>query len=292
MRYLAGLLTGLAVAATVAATLGEPWRLVRAPRPRQRAMWLVLLEQQGISTRRLGAASAMAAVVTLTVVWTVTGSTLVALVPAGVAGALPAGYYRRRAEMVEQERLAAWPDALRSLVASLKAGRSLHQGLVDLSRFGPVPLRPTFARYEELAKTLSEVDALEAVRVELGHPVSDEIVEVLVAASEKGSRIAVQILGDIAESTTARIQLGERIETARSEQRLNARAVAVLPWVTLVLLCSRPGPFRDFYRSPDGMPVLLLGAAMSTAGMVAIGRLSRLPSQPRVLLGGRQERAR
>jgi hypothetical protein len=31
--------------------------------------------------------------------------------------------------------------------------------------------------------------------------------------------------------------------------KINARAVLVLPWLVLVALTIRDGPFRDFYRS-------------------------------------------
>ena len=284
MRLLAGLATGVTVALLVAQALGAPL-VVLPPRTRRRRTGLLaFLEQEGLSPVRFWASSALAALATLAVVAALTGSPLVALVPAGAVGALPATYYRSVDRRRSKERRQAWPDALRSLVASLSTGQSPHEALVELSRSGPVPLRPVFARYETLAQIVSETEALDSLRQQLADPLSDRIFEVLAIAVEKGSRIALDILRDVADATTADLQLAEKIDTAQREQRLNARAVFVLPFLALVLLCSRPGAFRDFYASAEGIPVLLIGSALSTVGMLIVQRLGRLPAEPRVLL--------
>lgn len=293
MRLLAGLATGIAVAAVVASAFGAPWpvpnpshwvrqRLHRSP---QRLSYLTEL---GVSPARFWFTSAAGALATFVVVWAFTASALIALVPAGVVATAPAGYYRSQQRRRGAERLRAWPDALRSIVASLQAGSSPHEALVELAVSGPVPLRPVFVRYRSLAELVPEATALELVRDELADPVADRVFEVLVVAVEKGSRIALEILRDIADATTADIQLAERLETAQSEQRLQARAVFVLPFLTLVVLSARPGPMREFYSSPDGVPVLLVGAALSTAGMLVVRRLGRLPAEPRVVLRSTQ----
>jgi drug/metabolite transporter (DMT)-like permease len=64
--------------------------------------------------------------------------------------------------------------------------------------------------------------------------------------------------------------------------KINARAVLVLPWLVLVALTLRAGPFRDFYRSPAGLVVVLAGAALSALGYLWISRLGRAADEPRV----------
>jgi tight adherence protein B len=287
VRLLAGLFTGVAV--VVASLMGTPWplpaleRLQRDRRP-ARPGWLSHVTDQGVSPVRFVATTAAGAMTAFVLVWALTGSALIALVPAGAVATGPASYYRSKHRRQDDERLRAWPDALRSIVASLQAGQSPHEALVELAHSGPTALRPVFARYRTLAELVPEATALDLVRSELADPVADRIFEVLVVAVEKGSRIALEILRDVADATTADINLAERLETAQSEQRLQARAVFVLPFLTLIVLCSRPGPLRDFYSSPEGVPVLLLGGALSTAGMLIVRRLGRLPSEPRVVL--------
>ncbi len=50
--------------------------------------------------------------------------------------------------------------------------------------------------------------------------------------------------------------------------KINARAVLVMPWLVLVALTLRDGPFRAFYRSPAGLVVVLVGALLSAARLV------------------------
>src|SRR5207249_4258683 len=111
----------------------------------------------------------------------------------------------------------------------------------------------------------------------LADPVSDRIIEVLLVAHEQGASVAIDALRDLAASTTADLRLAEEIQTAQLEQKIEARAGVVLPFVVLVLLCSSSPPYREFYASPGGWLVILVGAAMSLAGAIVIDRLGRLP---------------
>jgi Flp pilus assembly protein TadB len=80
----------------------------------------------------------------------------------------------------------------------------------------------------------------------------------------------------------------DRVETTQLEQRLNARAVFVLPFFFLILLTYRPGPGRDFYSSSTGMAVIIVGTALSLAGMFIVAQLGRLPEEPRVFASTRE----
>jgi hypothetical protein len=74
----------------------------------------------------------------------------------------------------------------------------------------------------------------------------------------------------------------EEIASADLEQKINARAVFVLPWLVLLSLTGRPGQFRAFYQSPGGVVVVVLGALLSLAGMWLVGRLARDRTEQRV----------
>ena len=178
-----------------------------------------------------------------------------------------------------EAKVKAWPDALRNLSASLSATLSLHQALVALGHSGPSALRPVFERYARLSGTLDQRAALQVVREELADPVSDRVVEVLILASEQGPSIVLDVLADLARATTLDLQLGERIETAQFEQRLNARAVFVLPYFILVLLCAT-GESSAASTAPRWASSWSSWAPrLSPGGMLIIRRLGRIPSR-------------
>lgn len=223
---------------------------------------------------------------TFVLVLGLTGLPWVALPPALAVATLPAAFYgRRRANRLEASR-AAWPDALRDLAASVSAGMSLGRSMEHLAESGPAAIRGAMAGYPSTARSLGVPAALERLRGRLADPLTDRVVEVLRVAHERGGSAVPRLLGDLADATAEDLRVDEEIRTESLEQRINARAVFVLPWLVLVLLCAREGPFRDFYASTAGVVVISVAALVSGLGAVLVGRLGRREVEPRVV-GGR-----
>ncbi|MGH9030892.1 MAG: type II secretion system F family protein [Acidimicrobiia bacterium] len=221
-----------------------------------------------------------------TVVTMVTGTPLVALVPAGAVAVLPRAYFARQRAARLRRVQEAWPDGLRDLLASITAGRSLPQALTTLAASGPVPLQEAFERFPPLSRMLGTVPALEVVKEELADATSDRVIEVLILAQERGGQIVKDILEDLIATTTRDVKVQEEIETEGLEMKINARVVLVLPWVVLVALTIRPGPFREFYQSAGGLLVVALGGVLSVIGYVVISRLGRSQYERRVFGAG------
>lgn len=266
-----------------------PRRIPLGRRRRARPDAAAWLRQAGITLapRQFAAVCAATAGAAFLATWSLAGAAPVAVVPALAAGAAPWRWFARQRRRAGAARAAAWPDALRQVVAALEVPMSLHRALCELARSGPEPLREVWDRYRKLAGALDHAAALGAVRTELADPVGDRVVEVLLVAHAQGPRVVGDILRDLARSVAADLRLAEDIETAHLEKRIEAASAAVLPFVVLVLLCSGSAPYRDFYSSPAGVAVIALGAAMSAVGVGMIRRLGRLPVEPRVLGGPR-----
>jgi tight adherence protein B len=261
------------------------WRRSR-PATGAQALWL---RQAGVTVgpARFWAASFGVGAIAFLVAAVVTGAPLVALVPAVAIMTLPRAYFaRRRAERLRGLQ-SAWPDALRDVLASIAAGRSLTAAVSELATTGPASLRVAFERFPTSARMLGTSPALELVKEELADPTSDRVLEVLVLASERGGQIVREILEDLVAATTKDLKVLDEIETEGLEMRINARAVLVLPWFVLLALTIRGGAFRDFYRSGAGVLVVLVGGALSALGYVWITRLSRSLEERRVFGGSR-----
>ncbi len=273
------------LAAVVQSPAGLPLRLRRAAGPRRKGRAQTWLLQAGaaVTPVQLVAASTVLAAVVFVLVAAVTATPGIAVVPAVVAGLAPRLWLARE----RGRRLAAvreaWPDGLRVVISAATAGRSLSAALQELADTGPVPLRAPFARFRGMAQAGGVAAALESIRAELADPTSDRVIEVLLVAHEQGGPVVLDVLRDLAEATTADVRAAHAAATLALEGALNARIVFVLPWVALGLLCARPGPFRDFYASGRGLAVLALGAALSAAGLLWVGRLARPVPEPRVL---------
>lgn len=285
MTLVAACAVGLAFATAVGLARGvlPAYSERRGPRPVAPGPAAVAA---GVAPGRFLAASIAAGLATFVVVAAITGSAAVAVVPAVAVGCTPRTYFARARRRKLRSVQEVWPDGLRDLSASVASGRSLTQAVIGLAESGPEPIREAFATFPDLSRLLGTVPALEVVRADLADPTSDRIIEVLILAYERGGPILRSILEDLTAATTRDIKLLDAIETEGLEMRINARAVTVLPWLVLVALTARPGPFRDFYASSGGLVTVAVAGALTALGVVVLGRLGREPVEARVLGAG------
>ncbi len=284
---LAALASGVFAMLVTASVTGV--KVVRTRRMSSRGVrletWLVQAGTEMSSAAFVGLVL-IVAVISFAAFAAVTKSAVIALFPSVAVATLPVlSMGRRRAHQIT-EVAEAWPDGLRDLVASVASGMSLARALDRLAERGPASLRRAFAGFPLMARTVGVVPALEIVKTDLADPASDRVIEILALAHERGGAIVPQILEDLAEAATRDLWALEEIRTQALEQKINARAVFVLPWLVLVALTVREGAFRDFYRSAAGVLVVAIGAALSAVGMYLVARLGREPEEPRVFAGG------
>ena len=246
--------------------------------------WLI---QAGVdlTPRQFWLTSVVAGLVAFGLFLLITGIPVIAVVPAVLVGLLPRVYFARRRLQRLSEVQESWPDGLRDLVASISSGMSLPRAIDTLSQSGPAPLREAFARFPLLARTVGVVPALEVIKEELSDPTSDRVIEVLILAHQRGGAIVTEILQDLTEATTKDLWALEELRTLSLEQKINARAVFVLPWLVLVALTARDGAFRIYYASGRGTVVVIIAALMSLLGMWIVSRLGRDPVEERVMGG-------
>lgn len=282
------MVTLLACAATAAA-VGLIAQLVasrpRSARRRRRSRATV----QGLDVTQLQfwATVGAAGAVTFLVVFALTSLVAVSLVPAIVVATMPKAYFsRKRAQRLARVQ-EAWPDGLRDILSSVRSGASLPSAIENLATFGPAPLREAFQGFDVYSRSLGMVPALEMVKDDLADPTADRIIEVLILAYQRGGSVVPSILEDLAEATTRDLWTMEQIRTEALEQKINSRVVFVLPWIVLVAMTARSGAFRDFYSSPTGLLVVLVGGVMSLVGVAIASRLGRQAPEPRVFGGAR-----
>ncbi|HWB70759.1 MAG TPA: hypothetical protein VG452_00950 [Egibacteraceae bacterium] len=290
MRLLAALCSGVAAYLLVGYVTGCAPRLElgRARRTRgqlsRRQLWLT---QAGVklTPRQFWVGSTAVGVAAFVLVALTTSTPVVAAVPAISVALLPQVYFARQRARRLREVQEAWPDGLRELLAGIAAGMSLPQAIAVLASSGPLPLQRAFARFSLLARMLGVVAALELIKEELADPTSDRVIEVLILAHDRGGRTVSAVLRDLAAAATHDTRTLEEIATSGLEQKINARAVFVLPWLVLLTLTARPGHFRDFYQSSGGLVVVIVAGLLSLLGMWLVGRLGREPAEERVFGG-------
>ncbi|MGH2707056.1 MAG: type II secretion system F family protein [Actinomycetota bacterium] len=244
-------------------------------------LWLRQAGTQ-ISVAEFFLGCAGAGVLAFLVVWAVTVTPVVALVPAVSIAMAPRVYFGRRRAARLSELQRAWPDGIRHIIGGIQSGLSLNQAAASLATSGPPALRQAFERFALSAHMVGTAAALEIVRGQLAHPTSDRVIEVLILAHERGGRIVTEVLEDLAEATTKDLRATEAIESERLEQKINARAVFALPWFVLALLTATPGDIRNFYNTDKGVLVVMVGGVMSLLGLWIVSRLARDLPEPRV----------
>jgi tight adherence protein B len=291
MRLVVALLA--AVAAYTLCTAVLDWRRprpARAPRPSRRGPGR--LQQRldavdaGVSAGRYRLTVAGTVVAVALVIYAATGTASLAVPPAVAVGLTPRLYFQRRHAKLLAERGAAWPEAIRDVLANLAAGQTLHRSLCQLGHSGPLPLRATWERYERNSAALDVATALDLVRAELADPVSDRVIEAFVAAHVHGRDVTIGVLRSLADNVTKDLQVAEQITTSQTEIRSQAVVAVILPFVVLAFLVASNESYRSFYRTTSGWIVVSMGVLMAIGGWKLITVLGRIPAEERVLIDG------
>jgi len=278
------LLVGALLAMGVVLT-ASPWlwpagaRRVRTPRAGAATR---LLREAGLraDARVLLVAVAAGGLVAGAVAWLVTGAAAFATVLTIAGAAVPVAFLRARRQRLLRLRRGLWPDVCDLLIASIRVGMPLPDAVAALEEAAPGPLRPAFAAF---ARDLHATGRFDAASVELkealADPVGDRIIETLRTAREVGGTELSGVLRALSGSVRAEAALRAEVEARQSWIRGAAVLGAVAPWVILVLLLLRPEG-AEAYTSPEGVVLILGGAAVSFIAFRIMLRIGRLP-EPR-----------
>lgn len=246
-----------------------------------------LLESAGfgmVRPRVVVITAAGCAIVCAAIAWLVTTVTAVAGVAGLVGLAAPFVWLRARRTRLLRSRRALWPDVCDLLIASVRAGMSLPDAVASLAVSAPVPLRPAFAGFARDVAASGHFDSsIGRLKSALADPVADRIIETLRMARQVGGTELTSVLRALASSVRADANLRAEVEARQSWIRGAAVLGVVAPWVVLVLLALRPEGARA-YSTPEGVALVLVGAAVSVVAFRLMLRIGRLP-EPRRWFG-------
>lgn len=281
MGAVVGLLGGLGLALVLVTVLPQRRPAVR------RAGWLErLVAESGVPKATVSSvvgACVAAAVIAGGFAFIVTSIPVVACLAMAVAAASPLLALRRRAHARRRLLRAAWPDAVDQLVSAVRAGMSLPESLAALGYRGPVALRPAFADFEaDYRATGSFSHALDRLQVALADPVADRVVASLRIAREVGGSDLGLVLRTLSVLLREDARTRGEIESRQSWTISAARLAAAAPWITLLLLLTRPQAV-EAYRSATGALILLVCAVLTVVAYRAMLAIGRLPEQTRMV---------
>lgn len=216
--------------------------------------------------------------------WLLTQVGALALVAAAVGALAPFAWLRMRRSRLVRTRRTLWPDLCDLLIASVRAGMSLPDAVAGLADSAPAPLRPPFAAFARDISASGHFDSSATrLKTALADPVGDRIIETLRMARQVGGTELTTVLRALAASVRADAALRAEVESRQSWIRGAAVLGVTAPWVILALLAMRPEGARA-YSSPEGVALILAGAAVSFVAYRIMIRIGRLP-EPRRWFG-------
>lgn len=273
------------------------------------AIWWSLWEQEGSAVRRgrigevldrlrddlvvvgLGTVppiavpllSAGLGLVVAAALWAVSGAVVPSVTIGTASSALPVLLLRSAARRRATALREVWPEAVDHINSAIRAGLSLPEALVQLSRKGPEQLRPAFTEFGRDYQASGDFAAsLDRLKVRLADPVGDRIVEALRITRDVGGTDLGALLRTLSAFLREDARTRAEIEARQSWTVNAARLALVAPWLVLALMATRPEAAQA-YDSSAGLVMILGGAVVSVIAYRVMLVIARLPQDERVL---------
>lgn len=273
------------------------------------AIWWSLWEQEGSAVRRgrigevldrlrddlvvvgLGTVppiavpllSAGLGLVVAAALWAVSGAVVPSVTIGTASSGLPVLLLRSAARRRATALREVWPEAVDHINSAIRAGLSLPEALVQLSRKGPEQLRPAFTEFGRDYQASGDfASSLDRLKVRLADPVGDRIVEALRITRDVGGTDLGALLRTLSAFLREDARTRAEIEARQSWTVNAARLALVAPWLVLALMATRPEAAQA-YDSSVGLVMILGGAVVSVIAYRVMLVIARLPQDERVL---------
>ncbi len=229
------------------------------------------------------ALSAGLGLVVATVLWAISSAVVPSVAMGAGATLLPLLVLRAAARRRTTAMREVWPEAVDHINSAVRAGLSLPEALVQLSRKGPEELRPAFTEFAlDYQASGDFASCLDRLKVRLADPVGDRIVEALRITRDVGGTD----LGGLLRTLSAFLREDARTRAeleARQSWTVNAARLALgAPWIVLGLMATRPQAAQA-YDSAAGLVLIVVGAGVSVLAYRVMLMIARLPQDERVL---------
>ena len=229
------------------------------------------------------ALSAGLGLVVAAVLWAISGAVVPSLAIGIGASVLPVLVLRSAARRRTTAMREVWPEAVDHVNSAIRAGLSLPEALVQLSRKGPEGLRPAFTEFALDYQTSGDfANSLDRLKVRLADPVGDRIVEALRITRDVGGTDLGSLLRTLSAFLREDARTRAELEARQSWTVNAARLALVAPWVVLGLMATRPQAAQA-YDSTMGLVLIVVGAGVSFIAYRVMLQIARLPQDERVL---------
>ena len=217
------------------------------------------------------------------VLWAISGAVVPSLAIGIGASVLPVLVLRSAARRRTTAMREVWPEAVDHVNSAIRAGLSLPEALVQLSRKGPEELRPAFTEFALDYQTSGDfANSLDRLKVRLADPVGDRIVEALRITRDVGGTDLGSLLRTLSAFLREDARTRAELEARQSWTVNAARLALVAPWVVLGLMATRPQAAQA-YDSTMGLVLIVVGAGVSFIAYRVMLQIARLPQDERVL---------
>lgn len=244
---------------------------------------LVAVGLTSVSPAAVPALSAGLGLVIAAALWATSSAVVPSLTIGAVSTVLPVVFLRSAARRRATALREVWPEAVDHINSAIRAGLSLPEALVQLSRKGPEELRPAFHEFSLDYQASGDFAAcLDRLKVRLADPVGDRIVEALRITRDVGGTDLGGLLRTLASFLREDARTRAELEARQSWTVNAARLALAAPWLVLALMSTRPQAAQA-YDSSLGMAMIVIGAVVSLIAYRVMLLIARLPQDERVL---------
>lgn len=207
----------------------------------------------------------------------VVGGLLAAMAVWSLPQMLGSGGADRQAARIQG--IAGWTEMLRDTLA---AAAGLEQTILATAPTAPETVRPQIL---DLAARVEAGDrlptALRQLADDLAHPTADLVIAALVLASGHEARQVSSLLGELAATARAQVEMHQRVDAGRARTRTTSRVVVGTTVSFAGGLTVLNPAFLSPYDTATGQLVLLGVGALFAAGFVWLRRMARFEEPER-----------
>jgi tight adherence protein B len=190
---------------------------------------------------------------------------------------------RLRAKQRSDQLAKLWPEVLDSLQSAASSGFGIVDSLEEVSRTGPLRIRPDFQELVQRIDSGLGIDkSLDWFKSQLGQIQADRFVELIRIVHQSGGVGYLDSLRDQAFRTRSEIALWSELDSKQGWVKGTAKLAIVAPWIVVATLAARAENVA-IYNTAEGTGVLVFGLLVSLIAFRLVGLLGSLSKPGRVL---------